>query len=125
NRRPLARVALLHQNSTFVRLEQPVDQLEQGTLARAAAADESDHLAGLDREGEMIEDLRAVRSPERHTAELDRWIGHRACDGTAGGPAHATEQSSRRRERQPATDAPGRRLEPEHRQLAGGAVTSR
>src|SRR5262249_60245349 len=92
-RRPLARIAAVDEDRAFVGLEQPVDQLEQRALARAAAADQRGDVAGLDRKRETIEHARALRPSERDAAELDRWIGHRACAGTTGGPGHATEQS--------------------------------
>ncbi len=39
-----------------IRLQQPVDEFEERGLARAAAADERDDLAGVDGEIEMVED---------------------------------------------------------------------
>ena len=71
NRIPLARVSALHAHVARVGQEQSIDQLEHGRLARAARADQRDHFAGVDGEGERIEHGRLPTVPERHLTELD------------------------------------------------------
>src|SRR5439155_12470102 len=71
DRFPRARVAALDDDGARVGLEQPVDQLQQRALPRAAAADEREHVARSDREREIVEHAGPSGARERDLAKLD------------------------------------------------------
>ncbi|HMD37363.1 MAG TPA: hypothetical protein VKH42_20450 [Vicinamibacterales bacterium] len=87
DRIPVARVALFDVNSTGLRHQQTVDELQQRAFAGAAAANERDDFASPDGERETVEDPHAT-ARERYVAELERGIRHWLCDGTTVGLAN-------------------------------------
>src|SRR5207249_3328719 len=80
DRIPLAGVASVDHDGPRIRKQQPVGELQQRRLSSAAAADEREHLARFDIEGEMVEHTVTTWAGKRHVAELEG--GHVPCDGT-------------------------------------------
>jgi hypothetical protein len=66
---PGPRIPPLHHDDPGGRQQEPVDQLQQRRLARAAAADQSDDLARLNRQPKVLENRRAARVPELDALE--------------------------------------------------------
>ena len=101
DRFPLACVAPFHEDRALVGQQQPVDELQQRALAGAAAADQREHVAGVDAQAEIVEHARLPRSRERHAAKLNRRNGHRNCDGNTSEASHHARRQHRAA-RQPA-----------------------
>ncbi len=78
DRIPTRRLSALDDDDAGVRQQKPVDQLEDRRLASAATADECEDNARVDRDREMVEHDAPARPGERHVAELDRGLRHRA-----------------------------------------------
>ena len=81
NRLPLTGIASLDQHRPGIGHQHAVHELEQRRLAGAAAADERQHVARLDREIETVQHAGAAGPRERDGAKLDR-SRHVDCDGT-------------------------------------------
>ena len=91
DRLPLASIAALDHDDAGIRHQQPVDELEERRLPGAAAADQRDDLACLDRRGRNGR-ARAGHPPhERNVAELDG----AACLTHSDGAASLRSGSSR------------------------------
>src|SRR5471032_3298829 len=81
----LARVDAVEADNAFDHRIQTLDQLGQGGLARAAAADDADHGAGMDGErGAVQRQVLRARIAEHHVVETDLADQHRTQAASAG-----------------------------------------
>jgi hypothetical protein len=72
---PLAHVHAVEQYRAALHVVEAHEEVGDGRLARAGVADERDRLAGLDREGDALENPLVLLVGEPHVAELDAALG--------------------------------------------------